>query len=113
MQVMFDYDYPGNIRELENAIEHSFVLCKGRFIEPHHLPVRFTEHKVDQSKINEDKVKDRLQLMPREQMESQLIRETLTKHSGNKVKVAEELNMHRSTLWRKMQRYQISLDQLH
>ena len=32
------YDWPGNIRELENAIEHAFILCRGGLIELSHLP---------------------------------------------------------------------------
>ncbi|HQO36193.1 MAG TPA: sigma 54-interacting transcriptional regulator, partial [bacterium] len=35
---MMSYNWPGNIRELENAIEHAFVLCRGGLIELHHLP---------------------------------------------------------------------------
>ena len=35
---LMDYDYPGNVRELENIIEHAFVLCRGGLVELHHLP---------------------------------------------------------------------------
>ncbi|GAB6096760.1 sigma 54-interacting transcriptional regulator OrpR [Desulfatiferula olefinivorans] len=41
MKALMQYDYPGNIRELENAIEHAFVLCEVGLIQPGHLPERF------------------------------------------------------------------------
>ncbi len=38
LEVLMNHDFPGNIRELENIIEHSFILCRGSVIEPPHLP---------------------------------------------------------------------------
>ena len=35
---LMDHEYPGNVRELENIIEHAFVLCRGALIEMAHLP---------------------------------------------------------------------------
>ncbi|MDP2838984.1 MAG: PAS domain-containing protein, partial [Syntrophales bacterium] len=35
---LVSYDYPGNVRELQNIIEHAFILCKSGLIAPHHLP---------------------------------------------------------------------------
>ena len=35
---LLDYDYPGNVRELENIIEHAFILCRGGLIQMPHLP---------------------------------------------------------------------------
>ena len=43
MAALMDYDFPGNVRELENAIEHAFVLCKGNVIEAEHLPKAIAE----------------------------------------------------------------------
>ena len=39
MSMVLNHDYPGNIRELENIIEHAFILCSEEMIQPHHLPV--------------------------------------------------------------------------
>lgn len=107
MQLFLNYNYPGNIREFENAMEHAFVLCKGTFIEPHHLPARFLELK-EQSRLITI-MENESPFTPREQLESKLIYDVLKKHKGNKLKVSEELQMHRSTLWRKIKRYNIDI----
>ena len=38
LRILMAHDYPGNVRELENIIEHAFVLCRGGMIQPEHLP---------------------------------------------------------------------------
>ena len=42
---LMEYEYPGNVRELENIIEQAFVLCRGRLIELHHLPPQYSDIK--------------------------------------------------------------------
>ncbi len=98
MAVLRQYDWPGNIRELENAIEHSFVLCQGESIEPRHLPTRI----VDGSKTQNGQAKRFGDSSP-----EAIIRECLTRNNGDRMKTARELGMHRSTLWRKIQQFGI------
>ena len=90
------YDFPGNVRELENAIEHAFVMCSGDRIEPAHLPRKIREHLPAGS------------ISPREEMsERAILMEALSRNRGNRQKTARELGMHRSTLWRKMQQHHL------
>jgi PAS domain S-box-containing protein len=98
MQVLLAHDYPGNVRELENAIEHAFVLCHGGEIRPEHLPRETVETSVASGA-------DPRSLSLRESAEADVIRRTLARHEGNRVAAAEELRMHRSTLWRKLRQY--------
>lgn len=98
MEFFMSYDFPGNIRELENIIEHAFVLCHGSTIAMHHLP--------QELKARTDSPKDALAAQyPRlKEVEAQVIIETLQKCRGNRAMAARELGIDRTTLWRKMKK---------
>lgn len=81
---------PGNVRELENAVEHAFVMCHGSEITPEHLPPHIAV--ANATPGHEERSLD----------ERELIVETLNRYRGNRSRAAAELGMHRSTLWRKM-----------
>jgi len=102
LEHLLNYDFPGNVRELENAIEHSFVLCKTDTIQLNHLPrdMREAEHENDDRRAPSKS--------PIEHAEARTIKELLEKHHWDKGKVAEILGMHRTTLWRKMKKLGIS-----
>jgi len=94
------YDYPGNVRELENIIEHCFVLCQGEVIEKKHLPASVCPgSNVDKIKINE--------ITTLKQMEQLLIIEALRRNKGNQTATAKELGINKSTLFRKLKVYDI------
>ena len=103
LAVLMRHDFPGNIRELENIIEHAFVLCRGREIRPEHLPHELME---GFSKSDSGNIKS-IEIM-REQTEATAILNTLRKHKGNRSKSASELGINKTTLWRKMKKYDIS-----
>lgn len=96
--ILMKYSFPGNVRELENAIQHTFVMCRNGEILPEHLPESITdEHYI--SKNVKEKSKD----------ERELIIESLRRNKGNKSKAAVELGMHRSTLWRKIKELRVNI----
>jgi PAS domain S-box-containing protein len=94
MARLMEYEYPGNVRELENIIEQAFVLCRGRIIELHHLPAELRP--MSQVKYAGPGP------MSLESMEKLLIREALHRHKGNRTKAAGQLGINPSTLYRKM-----------
>jgi len=98
MSFLMNYHFPGNIRELENILEHSYVLCRGSIIETKHLPLDF-------SRKNDKRNSTVSVQKPLEYSETVVIREALKRCGGNKVIAARELGIGRSTLWRKMKRY--------
>ena len=81
---------PGNVRELENAVEHAFVMCHGTEITPEHLPPHIGAGSVP------------LNGNGKPSNEKDLIVQVLNRYKGNRSKAAIELGMHRSTLWRKI-----------
>jgi len=98
---LMEYDFPGNIRELENIIEHAFVLCNGSLIELGHLPIEF---RPDHKTIVQEELKFAKTL---KSMEKVLIEESLKRHNGNRTLVAMELGINKSTLYRKIKSLEI------
>jgi PAS domain S-box-containing protein len=88
------YAFPGNVRELENAIEHAFVMCRDDEIQPAHLPVSLTRAGAPTNGVAKH-----------ERNERDIIAEALQRNHGDRTRTARELRMHRSTLWRKTRMY--------
>ena len=93
--VLTAHDYPGNVRELQNIIEHAFVLLHEGQIELEHLPGELVpvaaRHAGGRKMIETVKA-----------LEAQAIREALERNGGNRLAAARELGMHKSTLFRKI-----------
>lgn len=94
---LMNYSWPGNIRELEHAIEHGFVLCQNDVISLDHLPQEIQESGRSR-KQKVDRTPD---------AEKTEIIEVLQRTDWNKAKAARILNIDRSTLYRKLRLYNI------
>lgn len=108
MSILLRYDFPGNIRELENIIEYCFVVCRGSIIQREHLPGELQEQTPTPSSPTpevDDPVADAVDERAR-------IREALAATNGNRSQAAQRLGIDRTTLWRKMKRYGIDPDRL-
>ncbi len=105
MAALAAYVFPGNVRELENAIEHGFVVCAGDTIRSDDLPphIRGGQSLHTQAPKMPDIVSSRL-----DTAESAAIREALDQHNGNRTMTAKALGISRNTLWRKMKRHDLS-----
>jgi len=96
MDILISYDWPGNVRELENTIEYAFARTKDTIIHASKLPpnVRLKAECMGNSKREIPRF--------REDNEFERIRALLENYQWNRSKVARELGMGRTTLWRKM-----------
>ena len=96
IDMLMHYDFPGNVRELENIMQHAFVLCKESVIVPSHLPGSVV---AEAGLVKEENP------LSLEQLEKRAIRESLSSHDGNRAETARQLGIDPSTLYRKMKRY--------
>jgi PAS domain S-box-containing protein len=89
---LMEYEYPGNVRELENIIEQAFVLCHGGLIESEHLPPELRPPGTSPAGGP----------MSLEAMERRLIGDALERNKGNRKQTAHDLGIDSSTLYRKI-----------
>ncbi|MBN2078366.1 MAG: sigma 54-interacting transcriptional regulator [Spirochaetes bacterium] len=96
MNILMNHEYPGNIRELENLIEHAFVLCREAYIKREHLP----HHLQSLASSAAD-------TMTLDELERLHITRALERNDWNRGKTARELGIDASTLWRKMKKFRV------
>ena len=99
MEWLMNYSFPGNIRELENIIEHGFVICRGEQIEVQHIPRNVYYEQVKGPAL------DIATPNSLDEAERLLIKKTLEKNYGHRGRTARELGIHKTTLWRKLKKY--------
>lgn len=104
MDIFMKYSWPGNVRELENALEHAFVLSRNKSITKVHLPLEIQKYAEFGFPDHLDTEKENL---PENEKEA-LIR-ALTISGWNKAKAARLLNINRRTIYRKIERFKITL----
>jgi DNA-binding NtrC family response regulator len=101
VKALAEYDWPGNIRELENTIERAVVLSKGDGIELEDLMY----HGISASSAILGPIGGKYKTL--EEMEKEYIRSVLRTQYGNKTRAAELLGIDRKTLWAKIKKYKI------
>ncbi|MBI5643990.1 MAG: sigma 54-interacting transcriptional regulator [Deltaproteobacteria bacterium] len=99
MELLMEYNYPGNIRELEHVIEHAFVRCQGKTLNPEHLPKDLQNRDLVGRVINEAE--------PLKALEKEIIAQALNETGWKYNDCARKLKMSRTTLWRRMKEFGI------
>ena len=99
LALMQDYNWPGNIRELENIIERAVVMTEGKVILPEYLSLKVS---------SEEEIISRSEKMTLEEMEKRLIENTLQKMGGNRTRTAEMLGVTARTIRNKIKKYYLN-----
>jgi two-component system, NtrC family, response regulator AtoC len=106
MEVLMEYDWPGNIRELENVIERAAILCRNNLIEPADLSLPNAPMTLPASGSGDQKIGTAVAL---KEIERYHIEGVLRSFRGNKAETAKVLGISLKTLYTKIQQYQIKL----
>jgi len=104
MELLLNYRYPGNVRELENILEHALIICQEDTIQPRHLP-EYLQIRRTTRKSPARKSLRTLQVSDVEERDK--IISLLKQHNGHRSDTAKALGMDRTTLWRKIKKYEI------
>ena len=96
------YDFPGNVRELENVIERGVAICQGDSLEAGHLPDDLRDLTIRAFRRRDGRV------IPLEEYERDYILWVLEEANGNQTLAAQMLGIDRVSLWRKLKTYLIS-----
>lgn len=96
INVLSEYRWPGNVRELDNVCERALLVASGNTIVPKHLPESILPRAEENVGLNGMSVQD---------MYSQLIKRSMIINNGNLSKVAKELGVARTTLYRNMKKF--------
>jgi DNA-binding NtrC family response regulator len=99
VSLLMNYDFPGNVRELENIIERGVALANGSTIELAHLPEDLKELSIKTFRKKEGKIPSL------EEQEESYIKWVLSESGGNKTLAAQVLGIDRVSLWRKLKKY--------
>jgi sigma-54 dependent transcriptional regulator, acetoin dehydrogenase operon transcriptional activator AcoR len=99
LAIFMNHDWPGNIRELENAIEHAFILCSSGLIQPQHLPEHLRpDHQSGPSFTG----------LTLDEIEKKALWEALERNHWRRLATARELGIDKNTLRRKIKRFGLS-----
>jgi two-component system response regulator HydG len=102
LDLLKHYDFPGNVRELENIVERGIALAVNGVVELEHLPDDIRNYKIITYRRRDGK------LPTLEELEIRYIKQVLAETEGNKSLAAEALGIDRTSLWRKMNKYGLS-----
>lgn len=99
LNLLCDYSWPGNVREIRNAIEYAFVICQSELIGIEHLPRKVTS--------DEEEIAVSSQAVASGNKSRDELVETLKLNNGNQSKAAEILGVSRVTIWKRIKKFNI------
>lgn len=105
IEALTDYSFPGNVRELKNAVERAVAFCDGTMIRPEHLPRRIREGGGEKAgdAPTITGLRSPSEIIPLAELERRYIRHVLDRVGGNKRQAAKLLKIGRRTLYRRIE----------
>lgn len=107
LEKLVDYDWPGNVRELQNTIERAVILSRGELVEPDDIQLSRLRREAGETRPDGVPGAGRGPLLSLDALEQQYILQVLEHTAWNKTQAAQILGIERSTLDRKLKRYQV------
>lgn len=108
LKAIYDYDWPGNIRELENMLERCIVLAERDIIDLDILPANIASYGGNFNSVPSGVMfSEDSPIIPFEKLKGEAIRHALKATNGNIVDAAKKLKIGRATLYRLMEKYKI------
>ncbi len=107
MKYLYDYDWPGNIRELENTIERAMILSDGNKLNEETLPAHILTGKAPGEMATALLFDPESPVIPFEKLKEQAIRHALKVTNGNIQEAAQKLDIGRATFYRLLEKYKI------
>ena len=107
LELLMYHDFPGNIRELENIIEHALILCSQGEVEREHLPAYLLQGSSITPQPDASPIQSAVATT-----ELELIQAALKRNNYNRTAAAKDLGMHKSTLFRKVKKLGLELPQV-
>ena len=111
LDLLYNYPWPGNIRELENAIQRGLVLADGQIFTERELPIFIQSYGSAETDINQNSIFQESQdsIIPFEKIKENAIRQALKNTNGNIAEAAQKLKIGRATLYRLVEKYKIKI----
>jgi two-component system response regulator HydG len=108
--LIYKYNWPGNIRELQNVIHRAVLLSKSELIKKEHLPETILKHDISRDTDEPDDFDNPAELKAATiRTEKEVITNALIESNYNKSKAAKVLNIDRKTLYNKIKQYEIRI----
>ena len=107
LKFMYEYNWPGNIREMENTIERCMIICEADMIDVEDLPLHLRANETSMSTDISGALFADDTVVPFEKLKEEAIKHALKVTSGNIVEAAKKLQLGRATIYRLMEKYNI------
>jgi transcriptional regulator with PAS, ATPase and Fis domain len=118
LKLLDQYDWPGNVRQLESTIERAVICCDGNVIEPHHLPMSVTRaglpepYPVPQNNQEFLALKKKLREQAISEVEREFVLDALQGNDWNVTKAAQDVNIQRPNFQALMRKHAIRSDRV-